>query len=122
MDVLKHHKPSEITVLVRDASKESIFKPLGVHVVVGSVDDVPLLSSLVQASDVVFNFAVPFGGGDASIQAMVDGLEARARSGNVNKPVLIHTTGSGAVLYGADGEAGTTLWKVSRFEEAWIDH
>jgi hypothetical protein len=62
---------------------------------------------LVKASDVVFNFAVPFGGGDAAIQAMVDGLEARARAGH-SKPVLLQTSGSGSVLYGENGEEQTS--------------
>ena len=114
MDLLGKHQPSEITALVRDSKQKNLLSPLGINVVNGTLQDIPLLSELVAASDVVFNFAVPFGGGDDSIQAIVDNLEIRAKSGMASvKPVLLQTSGSGSVLYGSDGEAGTDVWKVS---------
>jgi nucleoside-diphosphate-sugar epimerase len=104
---------------VRNVNKKALLAPLGVHLVVGSIDDIELLSTLVQASDVVFNFAVPFGGGDAAIQAMVDSLETRARTGHT-KPVLLQTSGSGSVLYGENGESGTDIWRVSDFADSQL--
>jgi hypothetical protein len=100
--------------LVRTEAKKELLDSLGVNTVVGILEDVEKLTSLVSASDVVLNFSVPFGGGDASIQAIVDGLEARAAAarGGV-KPVLLQTSGTGSVLYGSAGEAGSDVWSVS---------
>jgi nucleoside-diphosphate-sugar epimerase len=114
MDLLQRHKPKEITALVRTDTQKALLAPLGINVVVGDLSDVPLLTRLVEASDLVFNFAVPFNGGNESIQALVDGLEARARLPTTRvKPVLLQTSGSGSVLYGSNGEAGYDIWKVS---------
>jgi len=112
-DLLKTYSPSTITALVRSSAQADLLSPTGVTTVVGTLEDIPLLTSLVVKSDVVLNFAVPFGGGDESIQALVDGLELRASQGLV-KPVLLQTSGSGTVMYGSDGLAGTDIWRVSR--------
>ncbi|KAI5475592.1 NAD(P)-binding protein [Pseudohyphozyma bogoriensis] len=108
-DLLKSHRPSGITALVRTPAQSTLLQPLGINTVLGSMEDVPLLRVLVARAGVVLNFAVPFGGGDASIQALVDGLESRVEKGGV-KPVLIQTSGSGTVLYGEGGVAGTDVW------------
>lgn len=115
VDLLKTHPANNITTLVRDEAKQALLTPLGVNAVVGAVEDVPLLISLVENSDVVINFAVPFGGGDASLQAIVDTLEKRAKTSSI-KPVYIHTSGSGSVLYGSDGVTGTDVWKDTDYE------
>ena len=112
-DLLKTYSPSTITALVRSSAQADLLSPLGVTTVVGTLEDIPLLTSLVVQSDAVLNFAVPFGGGDESIQALVDGLELRASQGLV-KPVMLQTSGSGTVMYGSDGLAGTDIWRVSR--------
>jgi hypothetical protein len=104
-----HHSPSDITVLIRDEAKRSLFPTL--NVVIGDSSDPSLLLSLARNHDVIMNFAVPFGGGDASIQALVDGLEERAKTSSI-KPVLLETSGSGSVLYGSGGEGGTDIWTV----------
>lgn len=111
--LLKAYSPSTITALVRSSAQADLLTSLGVTTVVGTVENIPLLTSLVVQSDVVLNFAVPFGGGDESIQTLVDGLELRASQGLV-KPVLLQTSGSGTVMYGSDGLAGTDIWRVSR--------
>lgn len=114
MDLLQKHEASQITALVRDDKQKSLLEPLGINVVIGTLSDIPLLAKLVAASDLVFNFAVPFSGGDESIQAIVDGLEARAQSSTAStKPVLLQTSGTGSVLYGSNGKAGDDIWKVS---------
>ena len=114
MDLLQKHEASKITALVRDDKQKSLLEPLGINVVIGTLSDIPLLAKLVAASDLVFNFAVPFSGGDESIQAIVDGLEARAKSSKASiKPVLLQISGTGSVLYGSNGEAGDDIWKVS---------
>ncbi|KAL7424000.1 hypothetical protein Q5752_001585 [Cryptotrichosporon argae] len=111
-DLLKTYPASTITTLARNESKAALLMPLGIHTVVGSLDDLALLAPLVEAADVVLNFAVPFGGGDAAIQALVDGLEVRARKTST-KPVLLQTSGTGSILYGADGVRGTDVWRDS---------
>jgi uncharacterized protein YbjT (DUF2867 family) len=117
MRLLERHPPNEITALVRDDKQKALLAPLGINVVLGALAEIPILTRLVSASDLVFNFAVPFSGGDESIQALVDGLEARAKLATTTvKPVLLQTSGSGSVLYGSNGDAGTDTWRVSCME------
>ncbi|KAK6908662.1 hypothetical protein I204_02046 [Kwoniella mangroviensis CBS 8886] len=117
VDLLKEYKPSSITTLVREDTKKSLLEPLGVNVVVGNVEDATFLQGLASQYDVIVNFAVPFGGEDASIQALVDGLEQRASSGATKvKPVLLQTSGTGSIMYGSNGETGTDVWKDSDHE------
>ena len=110
-DLLKQYTASSITVLVRKPEQEQLFTTLGVNVVFGDVADAAKLKSLASEHDVVLNFAVAFGGDETSIQALVDGLEERARE-TQSKPVLLHTGGSGTVMYGSGGEAGADVWTV----------
>ena len=98
-------------MLVRKPEQEQLFTTLGVNVVSGDVADAAKLKSLASEHDVVLNFAVAFGGDETSIQALVDGLEERARE-TQSKPVLLHTGGSGTVMYGSGGEAGADVWTV----------
>jgi hypothetical protein len=71
-----------------------------------------MLKLLALDHDVVFNFAVAFGSDEASVQALVDGLEERARKTG-SKPVLMHAGGSGTIMYGSGGKAGADVWTVS---------
>ncbi|KAM0749952.1 NAD(P)-binding protein [Meredithblackwellia eburnea MCA 4105] len=114
-DLLKSRPASSITALVRTQVKADLLQPLKVKTVVGELEDIPLLKSLVAQSDVVLNFAVPFGGGDASIQAIVDALEERSVT-SVVKPILLQTSGTGTVLYGAGGIAGTDVWSDEDYD------
>ncbi|KAK8869442.1 hypothetical protein IAR55_000006 [Kwoniella newhampshirensis] len=111
-EILKTHDTSDITALIRDSSKQSLFEPAKINTVVGTVEDINLLRSLVEANDIVVNFAVPFAGGDESIKAIVEGLEKRAATSSI-KPILLQTSGTGSVMYGSNGEAGTDVWKDS---------
>ncbi|WVF66410.1 hypothetical protein IAT40_001150 [Kwoniella sp. CBS 6097] len=115
IDLLKAHKAENITALARNDAKAALLQPLKVNIVKGNVEDSALIQQLAKSHDAVFNFAVPFAGGDASIQALVDGLEARAATANV-KPVLLQTSGTGSVMYGSNGEAGTDVWSDSDHE------
>jgi nucleoside-diphosphate-sugar epimerase len=110
-DLLKQYPASSITVLVRKPEQQQMFTNLDVNVVLGDVTDAAKLKSLALEHDVVVNFAVAFGGDEPSIQALVDGLEERARN-TQTKPVLLHAGGSGTVMYGSGGEAGTDVWTV----------
>jgi hypothetical protein len=79
------------------------------------MQDLDTLRREASQSDVVMNFAVAFGGDEPSIQALVDGLEERA-SRTSTKPILLHTGGSGTVMYGAGGEAGTDVWTDEQYD------
>ncbi|KAI5371353.1 hypothetical protein CUC08_Gglean004628 [Alternaria sp. MG1] len=114
-DLLKQYTASSITVLVRKPEQEQLFTTLGVNVVSGDVADAAKLKSLASEHDVVLNFAVAFGGDETSIQALVDGLEERARE-TQSKPVLLHTGGSGTVMYGSGGEAGADVWTDEQYD------
>ncbi|WWD16292.1 hypothetical protein CI109_100718 [Kwoniella shandongensis] len=113
--LLKTYDPKNITALIRDSAKQSLFEPYRINTVPGSVEDITLLRSLVEENDVVVNFAVPFAGGDESIKAIVEGLESRAKRSDI-KPVLLQTSGTGSIMYGSNGEAGTDVWTDSDHE------
>lgn len=110
--LLEEHDPSTITVLIRKPEQRQLFTTLGINIVEGSMSDTALLKSLASEHDVVVNFAVAFFGDEASIQALVDGLEERA-SKTGTKPVYLHTGGTGTVMYGEGGKAGSDIWTVS---------
>ncbi|KAJ3037417.1 hypothetical protein HDV00_001724 [Rhizophlyctis rosea] len=100
--LLEAQPPYAITALVRDASRASDFQSLGVTTVLGSLDDTALLTQLASDSDVVFNAA------DAdqlpATEAIIKGLESRTTPTNTGKkPILIHTSGTGVLLDGANG-------------------
>lgn len=114
-DLLKVYQPANITALARKPDHLAALKDLGVNAVDGAMDNADLLQSLARVNDAVINNAVAFGGDEASIQALVDGLEERARE-TTTKPVYIHTGGSGTVMYGANGEAGTDVWTDEQYD------
>lgn len=111
VDLLKSHAASSITALVRTEDQQSKLAPLGINVVIGTTEDIPLLTSLVAVSDVVFNFTVPFQGGNESIKAIVDTLTERAAKGDSPKPVLIQSSSTISIMFGSNGEAGSSDWK-----------
>ncbi|WWC73870.1 uncharacterized protein I206_107842 [Kwoniella pini CBS 10737] len=116
-DLLKQYKTSQITTLIRDEAKQAILEPLGVKTVIGNVEDATFLQDLAKNYDAIFNFAVPFAGGDESIKALVDGLEHRAKVVQSElKPILLQTSGTGSIMYGKNGEAGKEVWKDSDHE------
>ncbi|KAK5680392.1 hypothetical protein LTS10_007319 [Elasticomyces elasticus] len=114
-NLLTNHKPSTISVLIRKPEQRQLFENLGVNIHEGDVSDVPMLKALAQEHDIVLNFAVAFGSDEASVQALVDGLEERAAKTGT-KPVLVHTGGSGSVMYGSGGEAGTDVWTDEQYD------
>ncbi|KAI9461365.1 hypothetical protein HD554DRAFT_2223603 [Boletus coccyginus] len=79
---------SEITALVRDASKVPLFASIAVKTVVGSYDDGTLLERQASESDVVF--ACAHADHVGACEAILRGLKKRHEvTGTV--PVLIHT-------------------------------
>ncbi|KAK3670314.1 hypothetical protein LTR78_009768 [Recurvomyces mirabilis] len=114
-DLLKKYDASSVSVVVRKPEQRELFEGLGVNIVLSDMSDATKLKSLALEHDVVFNYAVAFGGDEASIQALVDGLEERAAKTGT-KPVYIHTGGTGTVMYGADGKAGTDEWTDEQYD------
>lgn len=90
-----------ITALVRDASKAAKLRELGVNAVVGSHNDAPLVTPLVENADIVIAAA------DAddidACEAILAGMRRRhERTGK--RPVLIHTSGTGVLADQARGQ------------------
>ncbi|KAG0212540.1 hypothetical protein BGX28_006139 [Mortierella sp. GBA30] len=89
--------------LVRSPEKaEKDIRPVGIEPVLGSLDDIDILERESANADVVLSFA------DAdhlpSIKAVLKGLERRPRpEGGRQRPILIHTSGTGVLLDGANG-------------------
>lgn len=110
-ELLDVYPASNITVSIRKEAQRDLFKPLGVNIAVGDYSDVRYLSKLASENDIVINYAVAFGGDEPAIQAIVEALEERAQHAVV-KPVYIHSGGTGTVMYGLNGEAGTDTWTV----------
>ncbi|KAF9116662.1 hypothetical protein BGX27_000581 [Mortierella sp. AM989] len=97
--------------LVRSPEKaERDVRPLGIEPVLGSLDDVELLTREASNADVVLSMA----DADhlASIQAILKGLQHRPRPADGRKrPILIHTSGTGVLLDDAFGNvSGTTIY------------
>ncbi|PGH15997.1 hypothetical protein AJ80_05340 [Polytolypa hystricis UAMH7299] len=89
----------QVTTLVRSEGSAASLHKLGVKTVKGTLDDKPIIQKQVEASDIVFNTAssdhLP------SVEAILDGIKARANSG---KPPTIYIHTSGASLIGDDSE------------------
>ncbi|KAI9461371.1 hypothetical protein HD554DRAFT_2041450 [Boletus coccyginus] len=99
---------SEITALVRDASKVPLFASIAVKIVLGSYDDGALLERQASESDVVF--ACAHADHVGACEAILRGLKKRHEvTGTV--PVLIHTSGTGVLIDNAKGMyAYDTIW------------
>jgi len=111
-DLLQIYPASSITVSIRKEADGDLFKPYNVNIAVGDYSEATYASKLASQHDVVINYAVAFGGDEPTIQAIVQALEERARTAAI-KPVYIHSGGTGTVMYGSNGEAGTDVWTVS---------
>ncbi|KAF8941634.1 hypothetical protein EDD21DRAFT_387022 [Dissophora ornata] len=89
--------------LVRSPEKaERDIRPLSIVPVIGSLDDLDLLTQEAANTDVFLHFA------DAdhhpAIKAILKGLLHRPRpDGGRKRPILIHTTGTGVLLDDAEG-------------------
>lgn len=78
------------TALVRNPKDVSTIQALGVNVVQGTQSDLDLIERTAAEHDAVLNLA---NSDDLPLtQAVLKGLESRARSGTVaGKPILVHT-------------------------------
>ncbi|KAG8930777.1 hypothetical protein FRC01_002281 [Tulasnella sp. 417] len=109
------------TALVRNPKDVSAIQALGVKVVQGTQLDLDLIEHTAAEHDAVLNIA---NSDDLPLtQAVLRGLESRARSGDVaGKPILVHTSGSGVVTdtpWDGAYHPGTSdkIWDDSRVED-----
>ncbi|TFK44062.1 NAD-binding protein [Crucibulum laeve] len=95
-----------ITALVRSSEKAKKLAEFGVHAIVGSHDDIPLLEKLCSEADVVFSTAdsdnLPVA------QGTLRGMKQRYKKTGV-PPVLIHTSGTGLLTDDAAGMYATDV-------------
>ncbi|KAF5336915.1 hypothetical protein D9611_002863 [Ephemerocybe angulata] len=98
-------RPSfELTALIRNPDTAKKFAALGVKTILGSYDDLALLTEAAAQADVVFTMAVwdqlP------PAKAILAGLKQRFEQTS-KPPILIHTSGAGIVMdIQAHGHAG----------------
>ncbi|KAK3807417.1 MAG: hypothetical protein JOS17DRAFT_766719 [Linnemannia elongata] len=97
--------------LVRSQDKaDQLIRPQGIEPVLGSLDDVAIIEDEAANADIVINLA------DAdhlpSVQAILRGLSQRPRwEEGRRRPILIHTSGTGVLLDGANGQfASNTIY------------
>ncbi|KAF9150994.1 hypothetical protein DFQ26_001395 [Actinomortierella ambigua] len=87
--------------LVRSEAQAKAIQALGITPVLGSLDDANLLTDEAAKADVVLHFAhadhVP------GIHAIVKGLLQQGHR-HLARPILIHTSGTGILRDGADGQ------------------
>ncbi len=89
----------QVVGLTRSETKAALLKNAGVELIVGSLDDVQILTAAAQAADAVVHAADA--DHPASVVTLVTALE---RTGKL----LVHTTGSSIVADHADGEFAAT--------------
>lgn len=90
----------QTTILVRSESKVSQFRSMGIKAVVGSYNDLDLLSQLAEKADIVIACA---NADDLNAaKAILKGLQYRYKRTGV-PPSLIHTSGTGVLIDDAQG-------------------
>lgn len=87
-------KRFDIAVLVRKQSDIKKLQALGVTTISGSLDDLNIIRNEASQADIIFNTANC--DHEASVSALIQGLNARANESDV-KPILIHTSGAGVL-------------------------
>jgi nucleoside-diphosphate-sugar epimerase len=98
--------------LIRRAEQSDDLKRLGIEPVVGSLDDVALLTTEVRAADAVINAASSDHRG--AVETLVAALEGS------NKPFL-HTSGSSIVGDASGGEASDKIYTEDNLPEPTAD-
>ncbi|EPQ52467.1 NAD P-binding protein [Gloeophyllum trabeum ATCC 11539] len=95
-----------ISVLVRNTEKAKLLETFGVETIIGSLSDLDKLEKAASSADVVFAIA------DCddlnAAKAILAGLKQRhAKTGK--QPILIHTSGTGVLVDGAQGDHATDI-------------
>ncbi|KAI9926990.1 hypothetical protein ASPWEDRAFT_165339 [Aspergillus wentii DTO 134E9] len=90
-----------VTTLIRRQAAAASFHDLGVQTVIGTIDDKSIIQKQVENSDIVIHTAtadhLP------SVEAVLDGITARAHTGQTT--IYIHTSGTSLLADGAHGDS-----------------
>ncbi|WP_460123793.1 NAD-dependent epimerase/dehydratase family protein [Pseudomonas sp. H3_G09] len=101
-----------VTGLVRSAEQADELKALGMHAVIGTLDDSQLLAEQARAADAVINAA------SSDHRGAVDALLGALRGSN---KVFLHTSGSSIVGDASGGKSSDVIYYEDNLPEPTVD-
>ncbi|ROO01753.1 epimerase [Pseudomonas moraviensis] len=102
----------KVTGLVRSAEQANELKALGMHAVIGTLDDSQLLAEQARAADAVINAASSDHRG--AVEALLDALRGSNR-------VFLHTSGSSIVGDASGGKSSDVIYYEDNLPEPTVD-
>lgn len=102
----------KVTGLVRSAEQADELKALGMHAVIGTLDDSQLLAEQARAADAVINAA------SSDHRGAVDALLGALRGSN---KVFLHTSGSSIVGDASGGKSSDVIYYEDNLPEPTVD-
>lgn len=102
----------KVTGLVRSAEQADELKPLGMNVVIGTLDDSQLLAEQARAADAVINAASSDHRG--AVEALLDALRG-------SNKVFLHTSGSSIVGDASGGKSSDVIYYEDNLPEPTVD-
>lgn len=101
-----------VTGLVRSAEQADELKALGMHAVIGTLDDSQLLAQKARAADAVINAASSDHRG--AVEALLDALRG-------SNKVFLHTSGSSIVGDASGGKSSDVIYYEDNLPEPTVD-
>ena len=101
-----------VTGLVRSAEQADELKALGMHAVIGTLDDSQLLAQQARAADAVINAASSDHRG--AVEALLDALRG-------SNKVFLHTSGSSIVGDASGGKSSDVIYFEDNLPEPTVD-
>ncbi|MFJ4498003.1 NAD-dependent epimerase/dehydratase family protein [Pseudomonas atacamensis] len=101
-----------VTGLVRSAEQADELKALGMHAVIGTLDDSQLLAQQARAADAVINAASSDHRG--AVEALLDALRGSDK-------VFLHTSGSSIVGDASGGKSSDVIYYEDNLPEPTVD-
>ncbi|WKV84635.1 NAD-dependent epimerase/dehydratase family protein [Pseudomonas sp. B24_DOA] len=102
----------KVTGLVRSAEQADELKALGMHAVIGTLDDSQLLAQQARAADAVINAASSDHRG--AVEALLDALRG-------SNKVFLHTSGSSIVGDASGGKSSDVIYYEDNLPEPTVD-
>jgi nucleoside-diphosphate-sugar epimerase len=102
----------KVTGLVRSAEQADEIKALGMHAVIGTLDDSQLLAQQAHAADAVINAASSDHRG--AVEALLDALRGSTK-------VFLHTSGSSIVGDASGGKSSDVIYYEDNLPEPTVD-
>ncbi|WP_130910273.1 NAD-dependent epimerase/dehydratase family protein [Pseudomonas sp. Sample_9] len=102
----------KVTGLVRSAEQADEIKALGMHAVIGTLDDSQLLAQQARAADAVINAASSDHRG--AVEALLDALRGSTK-------VFLHTSGSSIVGDASGGKSSDVIYYEDNLPEPTVD-